>query len=94
MISETELLAKVPTKLFIGGEWVDSSNADRSAAGKKSRNAKVHDFDVSVTIDHQILGLEVAMRDALCVSFTQPGANLPGNLDCAAKTERADAIQQ
>ena len=26
MISETELLAKVPTKLFIGGEWVDSTS--------------------------------------------------------------------
>src|SRR3954451_11382099 len=26
MISETELLAKVPTKLFIGGEGVDSTS--------------------------------------------------------------------
>src|SRR3954469_10069102 len=26
MISESELLAKVPTKLFIGGEWVDSTS--------------------------------------------------------------------
>ena len=26
MITEAELLAKVPTQLFIGGEWVDSTS--------------------------------------------------------------------
>ena len=34
MISETELLAKVPTQLFIGGEWVDSTSG---------RSIDVHD---------------------------------------------------
>ena len=49
--------------------------------GERPGDAEVHDPGVAVAVDHDVLGLEVAMDDTLAVGFGQPFRDLAGDGD-------------
>lgn len=64
MISEAELLAKVPTGLFIGGEWVAAENGRTLAVNDPSNGNKLVDIaDASVADGVRALDAAVAVQE-------------------------------
>ncbi|BAU31855.1 NAD-dependent succinate-semialdehyde dehydrogenase [Microcella alkaliphila] len=64
MISESDLLAKVPTQLFIGGEWVGAENGRTLAVNDPSTgNALVEIADASVADGVRALDAAVAVQE-------------------------------
>src|SRR5688572_15213159 len=63
-------------------------------SGEESCDSEIHDLDTALGIHHEVLGFEVAVRDALSVSLTQPAADLAQNVDRASYAEYTESIQQ
>src|SRR5206468_3232789 len=60
---------------------------------EQMRHAEVHQLDVAAFIDHEVLGLDIAVYDALGVGLAKAVANLFGELNGSAGRERAKSIQ-
>ena len=60
----------------------------------KTRKTEVCDAGPAPAVDHDVRGLEVAVKDALLVSGTQASAELPGDLQPLLRRQATDAAQE
>ena len=59
--------------------WLEAF--DFRAFGKELRQTKIEYFDMSARVDHQVRGLDVAMRDAACMRGIERVGDLRADTD-------------
>ena len=58
------------------------------------RNPEVHDPHATMTVDHDVAGLQVAMENAFRVGSGQSGTQLPADLDPLVKWQPSDSLKE